>query len=309
MANEQQPIVIIRKKIHGGHHGGAWKVAYADFVTAMMALFIVLWLLSSTTKNEQQEIGGYFRDPKGTAANHGTSKVDPKKDAPVKQDMAKVRLDLLHAIEQVDSLNKLRKQIDLKLTEEGLRIDLMETNKGTFFELGSAKATPAMIQLLQVLSAQLGQLPNSISVEGHTDSSPYVGETTYGNWELSSDRANTARRLMQTSGVRSEQVSQVRGFANQRLRLPDKPFDPCNRRISLVVQYIPDNLQNGTLKEVAEMNAKHNASSTDEQNGLPMKSSATPTEPDTSSVKTGPSKASPAKGVMALLNHLHGGSS
>ena len=130
----EQPIIIIKKKVAGhGHHGGAWKVAYADFVTAMMALFIVLWLLSSSSKKEQEEIGGYFRDPKGVASKHGTDKRDEQKDAPKKQDMAKLRLELQHAIEQVDALNKLRKQIELTVTDEGLRIEMMENEKGTFF--------------------------------------------------------------------------------------------------------------------------------------------------------------------------------
>ena len=113
----------------------------------------------------------------------------------------------------------------------------MESAKGTFFELGSAKPTPALIDLLKVLSAQLGKLPNNISIEGHTDSKPFSGNKAYDNWDLSSDRANEARRIMQANGIQPSQVSQVRGFADQRLRLPQKPEDPSNRRISLIVQY------------------------------------------------------------------------
>jgi chemotaxis protein MotB len=303
--NEQQPIIVIKKIVHGGHHGGAWKVAYADFVTAMMALFIVLWLLSSASKKEQQEIGGYFRDPKGTAANHGTSKVDPKKDTPVKEDMSKLRLDLMHAIEKIDTLNKLRKQIEITITEEGLRIELMESNQGTFFELGSAKPTPALVQLLRVLSAQLGTLPNSISVEGHTDSAPYAGVTTYGNWELSSDRANTARRLMQASGVRGEQVSQVRGFADQRLRTPDKPLDPSNRRISLIVQYLPDSTKDGKIEDVARMNAKSSAASQQEKQEAPVSADETKSSPIVKPPAAQPQEAAAKSTVATLLSHFH----
>ena len=110
------------------------------------------------------------------------------------------------------------------------------------------------MKLLQVLSVELGKLPNSISVEGHTDSHPYSTEANYGNWELSSDRANVARRLMQTNGIRPDQVSQVRGFADQRLRKPESPLDASNRRISLIVQYLPDHTKLGTMQDVAAMN-------------------------------------------------------
>ena len=312
MANDQ-PIIIIKKKVRGGgHHGGAWKVAYADFVTAMMALFIVLWLMSSTSKKEQEEIGGYFRDPKGLAANHGTDKKDTQKDTPKTQDMAKLRLAMLHAIEQIDTLNTLKKQIDITVTPEGLRIELMESDKGTFFELGSAKPKPALVQILQVLSAQIGQLPNSISVEGHTDAQRYTNDTGYGNWELSADRANTARRLMQTSGVGAEQVSQVRGFADQKLRRPDKPFDASNRRISLIVQYLPDTIKTGTFQDLAENNAEHLAkalgsiASTKQVTGQPSKREATVSAaqdtPLASSVRP---VSSPVKGFASLLSHLH----
>ena len=113
----------------------------------------------------------------------------------------------------------------------------MESAKGTFFELGSAQPTPALVDILKLLAQQLGQLPNHISIEGHTDSTPYSGKRAYDNWDLSTDRANEARRMMQSGGIRPGQISQVRGFADQRLRLPQKPMDPSNRRISMIVQY------------------------------------------------------------------------
>ncbi len=309
---DDQPIIIIRKKVHGGgHHGGAWKVAYADFVTAMMALFIVLWLLSSTSKKEQEEIGGYFRDPKGVASKHGTDKADIKADVPKKQDMAKLKLVMLHAIEQVDLLNKLKKQIEITVTEEGLRIELMESDQGTFFEMGSAKPTPVLVELLKVLSGQVGLLPNTISVEGHTDSHPYSTVSTYGNWELSADRANVARRLMQANGVRSEQVSQVRGFADQRLRMPDNPFDASNRRISLIVQYLPDRTKDGTIKDVADANNAKSTVGNPPSAEQPATMVSTPVKQDHPAKSADPIAsavtpvAAPPKGLAGLLTRVH----
>jgi len=231
-------IIIIKKKAGhgGGHHGGAWKVAYADFVTAMMALFIVLWLMNAS-KQVQDAVGGYFKDPRGTAKVVGTNRNGGGFVALKKEDMTKLKDELLHSIHHLDSANKLKNQIEITVTQEGLRIELMETAKGTFFQIGSAKPTPALIELLQLLAKELGKLPNNISIEGHTDSTPYSLTRGYDNWDLSSDRANAARRMMQSGGLRSGQLSQVRGFADQRLRLPQTPQDPSNRRISLIVQY------------------------------------------------------------------------
>jgi chemotaxis protein MotB len=241
MANPQPPVLLIKKKAsHAGHHGGAWKVAYADFVTALMALFIVLWLMSSTTKQQQMEISGYFRDPNGTATHKGLEREEKKGENILlnQQDMTKLKTALLQSIHRVDPLDKLKKQIEITITPEGLRIELMEDPSGTFFQIGSTQPTPVLVSILKVLSTQLGGLPNRISIEGHTDAQPYSNNKTYSNWELSSDRANVARRLMQTSGVRLNQVSQVRGFADQRLRDTKNPFDAANRRISLIVQYL-----------------------------------------------------------------------
>ena len=245
----EQPIIVIKKKGgHGGHHGGAWKVAYADFVTAMMSLFIVLWLMSSTSKQTQEEIAGYFNDPKGTASKKGSDgKPIPKeskeqKEASPKEqkaEMVALKNQLQKAIDEISALNKLKKQIEISLTEEGLRIELIEDEKGTFFESGKAEPTPALVEILKVLSGQLKGLPNRISIEGHTDAQPYATQTAYGNWELSTDRANVARRQMQGDGIRLNQVSQVRGFADQQLHSPLKPYDASNRRVSLVVQNLP----------------------------------------------------------------------
>ncbi|HEX4036768.1 MAG TPA: flagellar motor protein MotB [Acidobacteriaceae bacterium] len=236
---EQAPpiIVIKKKKGHAGHHGGAWKVAYADFVTAMMALFIVLWLMNAS-RQVQEAVGGYFKDPRGTAKVVGSNRNGTDQYVALRpQDMKKLKEDLLQSIHHIDHSDKLKNQIEITVTPEGLRIELMEAPNGTFFELGSAAPTPALRSLLGALSHELGKLPNDISIEGHTDAKPYSGKNGYDNWDLSADRANEARRLMQAEGLRPGQISQVRGFADRRPRLPDKPDDASNRRISVIVQY------------------------------------------------------------------------
>lgn len=238
MENGPEIVIIKKKASHASHHGGAWKVAYADFVTAMMALFIVLWLMNAS-KEVQEAVGGYFKDPRGSAKFVGTNKTGAGDLAAMKiEDMQKLKEDLLRSIHNLDEFEKLKNQIEITITREGLRIELMESEKGTFFELGSAKPTGALVELLTVLSRQLGVLPNRISIEGHTDSKPYHGKATYDNWNLSADRANAARRVMQEQGIRTDQISQVRGFADQRLRKRDQPEDPSNRRISMIVQYV-----------------------------------------------------------------------
>jgi chemotaxis protein MotB len=234
-----RPIIIVKKKVgHGGHHGGAWKVAYADFVTAMMALFIVLWLMNSS-KQVQEAVGGYFKDPSGNSKQVGTdSRGSGENFTLTKEDMAKLKEQLQKTVRRLNDFDKLKNQIEMTVTAEGLRIELLESASGTFFESGSPRPNEDCKQLLALLAQELGKLPNKISVEGHTDSKAYSGSTTYGNWELSADRANAARRLMQQSGVRDDQIAQVRGYADQRLRTPKDPLATSNRRISLIVQYV-----------------------------------------------------------------------
>ena len=252
-----RPIIIIKKKAsHGGHHGGAWKVAYADFVTAMMALFIVLWLLN-TSKPVKEAIAGYFRDPSGTAGNLGTSSEGPgEKFIPTpipNEDMGKLKDEIEKAMRRLPNFDKFKNQIEIKVTPEGLRIELLESATGTFFNLGNRIPNSNGSELLDMLAGELGKLPNKISIEGHTDSKPFSGKKNYGNWELSTDRANSARRLMQEQGLGDKQVAQVRGFADQLLRVPKNPNDPSNRRISLIVQYL-----NNTDKETGETVEKVN---------------------------------------------------
>ena len=239
MADGQTIIIKKKKGGHGGHHGGAWKVAYADFVTAMMALFIVLWLLNSS-KQVQEAVGGYFKDPTGTSKKVGTNMAGSGEQFQLsKQDMPKIKEELQSALRQVTDFEKLKNQIEMTVTAEGLRIELLETESGTFFESGDAVPSASGKELLIALAHELGNLPNKVSVEGHTDSRPYTGHSNYTNWELSADRANAARRLMQANGVRADQVSQVRGYADQHLRKADAPEDASNRRISVIVQYLP----------------------------------------------------------------------
>ena len=233
------PIIVIKKKGgHGGHHGGAWKVAYADFVTAMMALFIVLWLLSSS-KDVQQAVGGYFRDPTGTSKKIGSTMEGAGESFTVSKDnMAQLKDELQQTIRQVPNFDKLKSHIDMTITSEGLRIELMESATSTFFDRGKPEPNRDGQDILIALAKELGTLPNKIAVEGHTDSKPYSGKGNYSNWELSVDRANAARRIMQENGIRDDQIMQVRGYADQHLRKPEDPLDPSNRRVSLIVQYL-----------------------------------------------------------------------
>ncbi|MBZ5578349.1 MAG: OmpA family protein [Acidobacteriia bacterium] len=235
---DKQPIIIKRKVSHGGHHGGAWKVAYADFVTAMMALFIVLWLMNSS-KQIQEAVGGYFKDPTGTSKKVGTNLAGAAENfAVTKDNMKHLKEQLQKAIQQTIHFEKLKDHIEMTVTSEGLRIELLEGKNGTFFEKGVAKPTGDGEEILIKLAQELGGLPNKVAIEGHTDAKPYVGAGSYGNWELSADRANSARRLMQENGLGLQQVTQVRGYADQRLRKPADPEDASNRRITLIVQHL-----------------------------------------------------------------------
>jgi chemotaxis protein MotB len=233
------PIIIIKKKGgHGGHHGGAWKVAYADFVTAMMALFIVLWLLSSS-EEVKKAVGGYFQDPTGSGKMTGSTMAGGGEGVSLsKDDMSKLKQRLEAAMKEMPTFQNIKKQVQIIVTGEGLRIELLETDKGTFFESGRPQPTESGKALLVRLAEEVGKLPNKLLIEGHTDSKPFGGDGSYTNWELSVDRANQARRLMQSSGVRADQVAQVRGYADQRLRHLEDPENAANRRISVIIQYL-----------------------------------------------------------------------
>ncbi|MGA3345514.1 MAG: flagellar motor protein MotB [Terracidiphilus sp.] len=239
MAAKTQPIIIKRKGGHAGHHGGAWKVAYADFVTAMMSLFIVLWLMGSSEK-VKQAVSGYFNDPRGTGKLMGTLMTGTGSGVTIAQasndQLQKLKDKLEAEIKARKELEKLSKQIEITITPEGLRIELIEGKDGTFYELGSAKLSGSGQELLSLLAKELKTLPNSLLIEGHTDATPYSSDAGYSNWDLSADRANSARRLLQQDGVRTNQVTQVRGYADQMLRMKNSPTDPSNRRISILVK-------------------------------------------------------------------------
>ena len=240
--DKTRPIIILKKKGgHGGHHGGAWKVAYADFVTAMMSLFIVLWLLN-TSKPVKEAIAGYFKDPSGNASKIGSNMAGAGENFILTKDnMPKLKDQLEQKIREIRDFDKLKSHVEMTVTSEGLRIELTEAAAGTFFDSGSAKLNADGRDLLIRLAQELCKLPNKLSIEGHTDSKPYPGTANYTNWELSTDRANAARRLMQANGIGPDQITQVRGFADMRLRKADNPLDPSNRRISIIVQYIEKN--------------------------------------------------------------------
>lgn len=244
MDDRQTPvrIVVKKKRGHGGHHGGAWKVAYADFVTAMMALFIVLWIVgqSSTVK---QAISAYFKDPgvfdsgRGGGVLPGSSGSAPNPTTTVSSEMEKLRAEakkLEGVIKANPEFDKFKDKIEISVTKEGLRIELLENSNGLFFDVGSARLKPETIKLLKLVAVEVGRLKNKVMIEGYTDARPYVNPD-YTNWELSSDRANMARRILEQNGVGKDQVSQVRGFADRNLKHPDKPLDYGNRRVSILV--------------------------------------------------------------------------
>ncbi len=237
---QAQPVIIIKrnKKRAHGHHGGAWKVAFADFVTAMMALFIVLWLLSSS-EQVQKAVGGYFTDPKGRGKDVGNGLRGSGSEslAIQKDDMNKLKEKLEQSISGSTALQKIREHVIFTVTSEGLRVELLEGEHSTFFESGSPRPTDFGKELLGKLAQEIGKLPNRVTMEGHTDSKPFADGGDYSNWELSSDRANAARRWMQQNGMRPDQVTQIRGFADQSPRDPAHPADASNRRVTLIIQY------------------------------------------------------------------------
>jgi chemotaxis protein MotB len=233
------PIIIIKKKkaSHGGHHGGAWKVAYADFVTAMMALFIVLWLMNSSDQ-VKKAVGGYFKDPRGTGKLVGSAMAGSGESLSVKKDdMKKLKETIESAIKTMPKFEKFKDNLEMTITGEGLRLDLLESEGGMFFVSGSPEPTDSGKELLSKLETELAKLPNPIVIEGHTDAKPFAKQGAYSNWELSADRANAAGRLMQAIGLPAGRIKQVRGFADQNLYDPKDPESAKNRRISVIVRY------------------------------------------------------------------------
>ena len=269
-----QPIIIKRVKKGGhGHHGGAWKIAYADFVTAMMAFFLLMWLLGSTTEGDKKGIADYFNSPLkismmgGSGSGDSSSiirgggtdlsrssgqvkqgEVEAKKRAinlqALKAEQRRAELARLQAIrEKVEEvlasnpkLAAMRSQIRLDMTADGLRIQIVDELNRAMFDSGSAVVQPHMRELLREIGSVLAQGPNRLTLEGHTDAQPFAaGERGYSNWELSSDRANASRRELVAGGLPDERVLRVQGLASSQLFEPESPASPANRRISIIV--------------------------------------------------------------------------
>jgi chemotaxis protein MotB len=241
LPEDTAPRVEVRRRPPAVRHSsGAWKVAYADFATALMALFIVLWMMSASEK-VKTSISGYFKDPRAYARAAGSrTSAGPAEAAGPRDRMEEIRKQLEHALTVMPEFAQLRDHVKFSVTGEGLRIDLLENEQGMFFVSGSAEPTEAGQHLLRVLAAETAQLPNRLVIEGHTDARPFrnAGPATgYSNWELATDRANAARRLLHGYGVRPEQVVEVRGYADQQPFNAKDLFDARNRRISVVVRF------------------------------------------------------------------------
>ena len=244
--------VVKKKKGGGGHHGGAWKVAYADFVTAMMAFFLVMWIVG-LSKPTRLAIAAYFRNP--TLFNKGGGKhplaasdmtPDNRPTPVITRGADKTRLEaqfksaadaILKDLEKTPEFRDLHDSVQVRLTNEGLRIELLEKTSSLFFATGSAQLKPRTIHLLQLVAQQLKGMKSPIVVEGHTDSRPLDGPNGYSNWELSEDRANAARRAMEDHGLHPGQIMCVRGYADRKLLRPDDPTHFSNRRVSILVAY------------------------------------------------------------------------
>ena len=253
-------IVIVKKKITGGggHHGGSWKVAYADFVTAMMAFFMVMWILGMDDKTKKA-IEGYFSNPVGYRKGYGAGQSPVSTGSsptnvhrtPLKmivrsseqKSFEQLRQSIIDKIAQNDSLRRLNAVVDVRVTDDGLRIELVEQATGDiYFASGSAKMKAASMLVLQLIGSELATMSHSMVIEGHTDAARFGNDANYGNWELSSDRANAARRVLEASGVEPARVREVRGYADTKLRIAGDPMAPANRRISILLPYsnVPD---------------------------------------------------------------------
>ena len=258
---KKQPIVIKRiKKVAGGHHGGAWKIAYADFVTAMMAFFLLMWLLGSVSSEDRAAIADYFQNPSAIAGAGGAStsmiklggalELPRGEGEPMQQPAAQEAEDLIDEKAKLDELmEQLREQIEntpsladfkdqllLDITSEGLRIQIVDKRNRPMFALGSAELRSYTRDILSELAKTLAGVPNYLSISGHTDGTPFTGvRPDYTNWELSSDRANAARRALQAGGVPLKKFGRVVGLADSVHFNKEDPFAPINRRISIIV--------------------------------------------------------------------------
>lgn len=258
--SKEEPRIIVKRKgggHGGGHHGGGWKIAYADFMTAMMAFFLVMWLLSISTPKQREGIAEHFRMPLKVAITGGEKSstasnvvpgggADPTQtDGEVKlaeseEDLDANRLDAMkkkldELIEKSPAFQQFKSQILIDITTEGLRLQIVDSDKRPMFDLASARVVPHMRAILRELGPMLNELPNKITVSGHTDAIVYSNDRSYGNWELSADRANASRRELLVGGMADTKVLRVVGLADSMHLDRADPRNPINRRISIIV--------------------------------------------------------------------------
>ena len=273
-AKKLQPIIVKKIKKGGhGHHGGAWKIAYADFVTAMMAFFLLMWLLGSTTEGDKKGIADYFQSPLKVAMFGGSGSGDSSsivkgggkdltrsagqvkqgdvdaekrtinlqalKQEQIRAEAARLRVlqdRLEDELRNNPGLAPYSSQIRLDMTRDGLRIQIVDELNRPMFDSGSAIVKAHMQDLLRTIGSVLAEVPNRLTLEGHTDATPFpAGERGYSNWELSADRANASRRELVAGGLTEDRVLRVQGLAASQLMNRELPADPQNRRISIVV--------------------------------------------------------------------------
>lgn len=279
---EEQPIIVKRKKrVAGGHHGGSWKVAFADFATAMMAFFLVLWLTATASPEQKRAVEGYFKDPVGFTEGGSPNPVDLEGSASVVKEstqdiersdiqiedqvveelaetleqrkMEELFQELQDRIEQSETLQEFKDQLLIDITSEGLRIQIVDRSQRPMFDSGRAELKYYSQDILFELAKPLGAVSNKLSITGHTDATPFNGRPGYTNWELSADRANTARRALVAGGVGARQIARVVGLSDSVLFDKDDPTAPVNRRISIIV-----------LNKKAAQGIQNNAGSGDE---------------------------------------------
>jgi len=258
--NDRKIIIVKRKKKggHGGHHGGSWKVAYADFVTAMMAFFLVMWIMGMD-QGARDLVQGYFQNPVGfkrafsggknpMSAGNFITNIEVKRTVILNRKAQEEAFRL--AAEGIDRglaeaglADGIGGAVDMVVTDEGLRIELMDVEGGAnaFFDRSSSELKPVLVEVLQVVGSVLGEFPGDIVLEGHTDAVPYPGES-YSNWELSVDRANAARRELVDAGLPIQRLVEVRGYADRHLRVFEDPEDPQNRRITVLLPFVETDL-------------------------------------------------------------------
>jgi len=241
LPEDPAPLPAVRRpRSFERRHSGAWKVAYADFVTALMAMFIVLWLMNASSR-VKASVSGYFRDPRGFTRTLGAGPANSGEGIAVRSNSVEgIRNRIEQALKALPDFERIRDNVKFSVTGEGLRIELLENDQGMFFVSGSPSPTASGESLLTVLAHEIGGLPNALVIEGHTDSQPFrnAGPTAgYSNWELAADRANAARRTLNAHGLRAGQVVEVRGYADQRPYIQQDPADARNRRVSVVVKF------------------------------------------------------------------------